>query len=140
MMRDWSNLLSKVQKMSYEEIVAKGREIVDDVLESVAKYSDSDAAPIMLVGLAAYTASVDDDLSDIEFQLMNDVVGIREKDFRGFVKIVKGDKKIVKELREIALCMTSDEMDNFAFMLAMIFAVDGNISTEEIDFLKELCG
>ena len=139
-MRDWSNLLSKVQKMSYEEIVAKGREIVDDVLESVAKYSDSDAAPIMLVGLAAYTASVDDDLSDIEFQLMNDVVGIREKDFRGFVKIVKGDKKIVKELREIALCMTSDEMDNFAFMLAMIFAVDGNISTEEIDFLKELCG
>ncbi|MBE6773431.1 MAG: hypothetical protein E7544_04310 [Ruminococcaceae bacterium] len=140
MMRDWSNLLSKVQKMSYEEIVAKGREIVDDVLESVAKYSDSDAAPIMLVGLAAYTASVDDDLSDIEFQLMNDVVGIREKDFRGFVKIVKGDKKIVKELREIALCMTSDEMDNFAFMLAMIFAVDGNISTEEIEFLKELCG
>jgi len=139
-MRDWSNLLSKVQKMSYEEIVAKGREIVDDVLESVAKYSDSDAAPIMLVGLAAYTASVDDDLSDIEFQLMNDVVGIREKDFRGFVKIVKGDKKIVKELREIALCMTSDEMDNFAFMLAMIFAVDGNISTEEIEFLKELCG
>ena len=139
-MRDWSNLLSKVQKMSYEEIVAKGKEIVDDVLESVAKYSDSDAAPIMLVGLAAYTASVDDDLSDIEFQLMNDVVGIREKDFRGFVKIVKGDKKIVKELREIALCMTSDEMDNFAFMLAMIFAVDGNISTEEIEFLKELCG
>ena len=139
-MRDWSNLLSKVQKMSYEEIVAKGKEIVDDVLESVAKYSDSDAAPIMLVGLAAYTASVDDDLSDIEFQLMNDVVGIREKDFRGFVKIVKGDKKIVKELREIALCMTSDEMDKFAFMLAMIFAVDGNISTEEIEFLKELCG
>ena len=34
-MRDWSNLLSKVQKMSYEEIVAKGKEIVDDVLESV---------------------------------------------------------------------------------------------------------
>lgn len=139
-MRDWSNLLSKVQKMSYEEIVAKGKEIVDDVLESVAKYSDSDAAPIMLVGLAAYTASVDDDLSDTELQLMNDVVGIREKDFRGFVKIVKGDKKIVKELREIALCMTSDEMDLFAFMLAMIFAVDGNIREEEIDFLKELCG
>lgn len=139
-MRDWSNLLSKVQKMSYEEIVAKGKEIVDDVLESVAKYSDSDAAPIMLVGLAAYTASVDDDLSDTELQLMNDVVGIREKDFRGFVKIVKGDKKIVKELREIALCMTSDEMDLFAFMLAMIFAVDGEISDAEITFLKELCG
>lgn len=139
-MRDWSNLLSKVQKMSYEEIVTKGKEIVDDVLESVAKYSDSDAAPIMLVGLAAYTASVDDDLSDVELQLMNDVVGIREKDFRGFVKIVKGDKKIVKELREIALCMTSDEMDQFAFMLAMIFAVDGEISKQEINFLKELCG
>ncbi len=139
-MRDWSNLLSKVQKMSYEEIVVKGKEIVDDVLESVAKYSDSDAAPIMLVGLAAYTASVDDELSDIELQLINDVVGIREKDFRGFVKIVKGDKKIVNELREIALCMTSDEMDNFALMLAMIFAVDGEISNEEIEFLKELCG
>ncbi len=139
-MRDWSNLLSKVQKMSYEEIVAKGKEIVDDVLESVAKYSDSDAAPIMLVGLAAYTASVDDELSDIELQLMNDVVGIREKDFRGFVKIVKGDKKIVRELREIVLCMTSDEMDLFAYMLAMIFAVDGEISNHEIEFLKELCG
>lgn len=139
-MRDWSNLLSKVQKMSYDEIVVRGKEIVDDVLESVAKYSDSDAAPIMLVGLAAYTASVDDELSDIELQLINDVVGIREKDFRGFVKIVKGDKKIVRELREIALCMTSDEMDNFALMLAMIFAVDGEISNEEIDFLKELCG
>lgn len=139
-MRDWSNLLSKVQKMSYEEIVATGKSIVDNVLESVAKYSDSDAAPIMLVGLAAYTATVDDNLSEVELQLMNDVVGIREKDFRGFVKIVKGDKKIVKELREIALCMTSDEMDQFAFMLAMIFAVDGEISKEEIDFLKELCG
>lgn len=139
-MRDWSNLLNKVQKMSYEEIVSKGKEIVDVVLESVAKYSDSDAAPIMLVGLAAYTASVDDDLSDIELQLMNDVVGIREKDFRGFVKIVKGDKKIVKELREIALCMTSDEMDNFALMLAMIFAVDGEIHENEVAFLKELCG
>ena len=139
-MRDWSNLLSKVQKMSYEEIVAKGKQIVDDVLESVAKYSDSDAAPIMLVGLAAYTATVDDNLSDVELQLMNDVVGIREKDFRGFVKIVKGDDKIVRELREIALCMTSDEMDLFAYMLAMIFAVDGEISQKEIDFLKELCG
>lgn len=139
-MRDWSNLLSKVQKMSYEEIVAKGKEIVDDVLETVAKYSDSDAAPIMLVGLAAYTASVDDDLSNVELQLMNDVVGIREKDFRGFVKIVKGDKKIVNELRDICLCMSSDEMDDFALMLAMIFAVDGEISSEEIDFLKDLCG
>lgn len=139
-MRDWSNLLSKVQKMSYEEIVEKGKEIVDDVLESVAKYSDSDAAPIMLVGLAAYTASIDDDLSDIEIQLMNDVVGIREKDFRGFVKIVKGEKRIVDELREIVLCMTSDETDQFAYMLAMIFAVDGEISQHEIDFLKELCG
>ena len=139
-MRDWSNLLSKVKKMSYEEIVTKGKEIVDDVLYSVAKYSDTDAAPIMLVGLAAYTASVDDDLSDIELQLMNDVVGIREKDFRGFVKIVKGDKKIVRELREIALCMTSDEMDLFALMIAMIFAVDGEISKQEINFLKELCG
>lgn len=139
-MRDWSNLLSKVQKMSYEEIVTKGKEIVDDVLESVAKYSDSDAAPIMLVGLAAYTATVDDNLSDIELQLMKDVVGIREKDFRGFVKIVKGDKKIVNELRDVVLCMTSDEMDKFAYMLAMIFAVDGEISAEEIAFLKELCG
>lgn len=139
-MRDWSNLLSKVQKMSYEEIVATGKAVVEDVLASVAKYSDSDAAPIMLVGLAAYTATVDDNLSEVELQLMNDVVGIREKDFRGFVKIVKGDTKIVKELREIALCMTSDEMDQFAYMLAMIFAVDGEISKEEIDFLKELCG
>lgn len=139
-MRDWSNLLKKVQKMSYEEIVAKGKEIVDDVLESVARYSDSDAAPIMLVGLAAYIASVDDELSDVELQLMNDVVGIREKDFRGFVKIVKGDKKIVRELREIALCMTSDEMDLFALMIAMIFAVDGEIHDNEVEFLKELCG
>ena len=139
-MRDWSNLLKKVQKMSYEEIVAKGKEIVDDVLESVARYSDSDAAPIMLVGLAAYIASVDDELSDVELQLMNDVVGIREKDFRGFVKIVKGDKKIVRELREIALCMTSDEMDLFALMIAMIFAVDGEIHDNEVKFLKELCG
>lgn len=139
-MRDWSNLLNKVQKMSYEEIVAKGKAIVDDVLESVAKYSDSDAAPIMLVGLAAYTAAVDDNLSEVELQLMNDVVGIREKDFRGFVKIVKNDKKIVEELREVCLAMTSDEMDQFAFMLAMIFAVDGEIHSNEIDFLKELCG
>lgn len=139
-MRDWSNLLSKVQKMSYEEIVATGKDIVDKVLEIAAKYSDSDAAPIMLVGLAAYTASVDDDLSDMELQLMNDVVGIKEKDFRGFVKIVKGDKKIVNELREVALCMTSDEMDLFAYMLALIFAVDGEISGAEIAFLKELCG
>lgn len=139
-MRDWSNLLHKVQKMSYEEIVAKGKEIVDDVLESVAKYSDSDAAPIMLVGLAAYTATVDDNLSEVELQLMNDVVGIREKDFRGFVKIVKGEKRIVSELRDICLCMTADEMDKFAYMLAMIFAVDGEISQHELDFLKELCG
>lgn len=138
-MRDWSNLLSKVQKMSYEEIVETGKSIVDDVLETVAKYSDSDAAPIMLVGLAAYTATVDDNLSEVELQLMQDVVGIREKDFRGFVKIVKGEKRIVKELREICLCMTSDEMDQFALMLAMIFAVDGEISKEEVDFLKELC-
>lgn len=139
-MRDWSNLLSKVQKMSYEEIVAKGRIIVDDVLETVAKYSDSDAAPIMLVGLAAYTATIDDNLSDVELQLMNDVVGIREKDFLGFVKTIKQDNRIVRDLREICLCMTSDEMDQFAYMLAMIFAVDGEISKEEIDFLKELCG
>ena len=139
-MRDWSNLLHKVQKMSYEEIVAKGKEIVDDVLESVAKYSDSDAAPILLVGLAAYTATVDDNLSEVEIQLMNDVVGIREKDFRGFVKIVKGEKRIVSELRDICLCMTADEMDKFAYMLAMIFAVDGEISQHELDFLKELCG
>ena len=139
-MRDWSNLLHKVQKMSYEEIVTKGKEIVDDVLESVAKYSDSDAAPIILTGLAAYTATVDDNLSEVELQLMNDVVGIREKDFRGFVKIVKGEKRIVSELRDICLSMTSDEMDKFAYMLAMIFAVDGEISQHEIDFLKELCG
>ena len=139
-MRDWSNLLNKVQKMSYNEIVAKGKEIVDDVLESVARYSDSDAAPIILTGLAAYTAAVDDHLSDVELQLMNDVVGIREKDFRGFVKIVKGEKRIVEELRDICLSMTSDEMDQFAYMLAMIFAVDGEISQHEIDFLKELCG
>lgn len=138
-MRDWSNLLSKVQKMSYEEIVETGKKIVDDVLESVAKYSDSDAAPIMLVGLAAYTATVDDNLSEVELQLMQDVVGIKEKDFRGFVKIVKGDKKIISDLREVCLCMTGDEMDKFAFMLAMIFAVDGEISKEEVDFLKELC-
>lgn len=138
-MRDWSNLLSKVQKMSYEEIVEEGKKVVDDVLESVAKYSDSDAAPIMLAGLAAYTATVDDNLSDVEIQLMNDVVGIREKDFLGFVKTVKGDKKIVRDLREVCLCMTSDEMDRFAYMLAMIFAVDGEISKEEVDFLKELC-
>lgn len=139
-MRDWSNLLSKVQKMSYEEIVSKGKAIVDEVLETVAKYSDSDAAPIMLVGLAAYTATIDDNLSDVELQLMNDVVGIREKDFLGFVKTVKQDNRIVRDLREICLCMTSDEMDRFAYMLAMIFAVDGEISKEEIEFLKELCG
>lgn len=138
-MRDWSNLLNKVKKMSYEQIVEKGKVIVDEVLDIVAKYSDSDAATIMLVGLAAYTATVDNNLSEIEIQLMNDVVGIKEKDFRGFVKAVSEDDKIIKELREICLCMTSDEMDLFAYMLAMIFAVDGEISKEEVDFLKTLC-
>ncbi len=139
-MRDWTGLLSKVQKMSYDEIVAKGREVVDRVLEAVTKYSDSDAAPIMLVGLAAYTASVDNNVSETELQLMQDVVGIKEKDFIGFVKQVKENKKIVDELRGICLDMTTEEMDDFAFMLSMIFAVDGEISDNEVAFLKDLCG
>lgn len=139
-MRDWTGLLSKVKKMSYEEIVEKGKVIVDRVLSSVAKYTDSDSATIMLVGLAAYTASVDNDVSETELKLMQDVVGIKQKDFLGFVKQVKENEKIIADLRAVCLDMTSEELDDFALMLCMIFAVDGEISQNEIDFLKDLCG
>lgn len=139
-MRDWTGLLSKVKKMSYEEIVEKGKVIVDKVLGSVAKYTDSDSATIMLVGLAAYTASVDNDVSETELKLMQDVVGIKQKDFLGFVKQVKENEKIIADLRAVCLDMTSEELDDFALMLCMIFAVDGEISQNEIDFLKDLCG
>ncbi|MGN0448139.1 MAG: hypothetical protein ACI4GC_06290 [Acutalibacteraceae bacterium] len=139
-MRDWTGLLSKVKKMSYEEIVEKGKVIVDKVLDSVAKYTDTDSATIMLVGLAAYTASVDNDVSETELKLMQDVVGIKQKDFLGFVKQVKENEKIIADLRAVCLDMTSEELDDFALMLCMIFAVDGEISQNEIDFLKDLCG
>ena len=137
-MSDWSNLLEKAKKLSYDEIVAEGKIIVDDVLASVAKHSDKDSAPIMLICLAAYTTNLDNNISELEMQLMQDVVGIREKDFRGFVNLFKDDKKLVRELKEICLGMSKAETEKFAYMLALIFAVDGEISAKESDFLNEL--
>ncbi len=138
-MRDWSRLLHSVAKLSYDEIVEKGKENVKTLLEIIEKYSDSDAAPITLVGLAAYTATVDNELSDIETKLITDIIGISEKDFHGFVEQVKTDKRIVTDLRDIAIAMNTDELTYLATLLALIFAVDGNISDDELDFLKDLC-
>ncbi len=138
-MRDWSRLLHSVAKLSYDEIVEKGKENVTSLLEIIEKYSDSDSAPIILVGLAAYTATVDDELSPIEIKLITDIIGINERDFHGFVEQVKADKKIISDLRDIAIAMNTDELTYLATLLALIFAVDGNISDEELAFLKDLC-
>ena len=138
-MRDWSRLLHSVAKLSYDEIVEKGKENVTFLLEIIEKYSDSDSAPIILVGLAAYTATVDDELSPIEIKLITDIIGISEKDFHGFVEQVKADKRIISDLRDIAIAMNTDELTYLATLLALIFAVDGNISDHELAFLKDLC-
>ncbi len=138
-MRDWSRLLHSVAKLSYSEIVEKGKENVTSLLEIIEKYSDSDSAPIILVGLAAYTATVDDELSPVEINLITDIIGISERDFHGFVEQVKADKKIISDLRDIAIAMNTDELTYLATLLALIFAVDGNISDEELAFLKDLC-
>ncbi len=138
-MRDWSRLLHSIAKLSYEEIVATGKEKVASVLSIIEKYSDSDAAPITLAGLAAYTATVDEELSPTEIRLIEDIIGIKEKEFKLFIHQVKADNKIVDDLVEIARCMNSDEMEDFSHLLALIFAVDGKITDEELDFIKKLC-
>lgn len=138
-MRDWSRLLNSVAKLSFDQLVEKGKETADRVLAAIEKYSDSDAAPIILVGLAAYTAMVDDELSPMEIKLVEQIIGINEKDFAGFVRQEKSDKRIVSDLREIAICMNGDELTDLATLLSLMFAVDGNISDEELAFLKELC-
>lgn len=138
-MRDWSRLLHSVTKLSYDELVEEGRETVLRVLDTIGKYSDPDGATITLVGLAAYTATVDDELSDIEVKLIGDVLGINERDFHGFIDQVKKDDKIIRDLTEIVDCMNEDELNDFASILCGIFAVDGNISDEEMAFMKKLC-
>ncbi len=138
-MRDWSRLLHSIAKLSYDEIVAEGKKKVSSVLNIIEKYSDSDSAPITLVGLAAYTATVDKELSDIELKLVKDIIGIGEKEFKDFIKQVSADKKIVNDLVEIADCMNREEMDDFSYLLGLIFAVDGKITDEELDFIKKLC-
>ena len=138
-MRDWSRLLHSIAKLSYDEIVTTGREKTASVLRIIEKYSDSDAAPITLAGLAAYTATVDDELSPIEISLIEDIIGIKEKDFRLFIRQVGTDSSIVDELVEIAKCMNMEEMEDFSHLLALIFAVDGKITDEELDFIKKLC-
>lgn len=138
-MRDWSRLLHHVSKLSYDDVVAAGREKVADVLKIIEKYSDSDAAPIILAGLAAYTATVDEELSDIEIRLIEDIIGIKEKEFRLFIHQVKTDRQIVDGLVEIARCMNADEMEKFSYLLALIFTVDGRLTDEEFDFIKKLC-
>lgn len=138
-MRDWSRLLHSIAKLDYDEIVTTGKEKAASVLRIIEKYSDSDAAPITLAGLAAYTATVDEELSRTEVRLIEDIIGIREKEFRLFIHQVKADSKIVDELVEIAKCMNADEMEDFSHLLALIFAVDGKITDEELDFIKKLC-
>lgn len=138
-MRDWSRLLHSVTKLSYEELVEEGRETVTRVLDTIGKYSDPDGATITLVGLAAYTATVDNELSDIEVKLIGDVLGISERDFEGFIDQVKKDDKIIKDLTDIVECMNEDELNDFASILCGIFAVDGKISDEEMAFMKKLC-
>lgn len=138
-MRDWSRLLHSIAKLNYEQMVAEGKEKVSRVLSIIEKYSDSDSAPITLVGLAAYTATVDDELSPVELQFVNDTIGINEKDFKGFINQVRKDEKIVADLVEIANCMTMEEMNDFSHLLSLIFAVDGKITDEELAFIKKLC-
>lgn len=138
-MRDWSRLLHSIAKLNYDEIVAEGKKKVSSVLDIIEKYSDSDSAPITLVGLAAYTATVDEELSEIEVRLVKDIIGVSEKEFKDFIKSVKADDKIVRDLIEIADCMSREEMDDFSYLLGLIFAVDGKITDEELAFIKKLC-
>lgn len=138
-MRDWTRLIGSALKLSYEELVEEGKVTVDRVLDTIGKYSDPDGATITLVGLAAYTAAVDDELSDVEIRLIGDVLGITEKDFYGFVEQVRNDDKIIKELTDIVECMDEDELNDFATVLVGIFAVDGKITDDEMAFLKKLC-
>lgn len=138
-MRDWSRLLHSIAKLSYDEIVAEGKKKVSSVLNIIEKYSDSDSAPITLVGLAAYTATVDEELSHTELKLVKDIIGIGENEFKDFIKQVRADQKIVNDLVEIANCMSREEMDDFSHLLGLIFAVDGKITDEELDFIKKLC-
>lgn len=138
-MRDWSRLLHSIAKLSYDEIVAEGKKKVSSVLNIIEKYSDSDSAPITLVGLAAYTATVDEELSHTELKLVKDIIGIGENEFKDFIKQVRADQKIVNDLVEIANCMNREEMDDFSHLLGLIFAVDGKITDEELDFIKKLC-
>ena len=138
-MRDWSRLLHSIAKLNYEQMVAEGKEKVSRVLSIIEKYSDSGSAPITLVGLAAYTATVDDELSPVELQFVNDTIGINEKDFKGFINQVRKDEKIVADLVEIANCMTMEEMNDFSHLLSLIFAVAGKITDEELAFIKKLC-
>lgn len=138
-MRDWSRLLHSAAKLSYEELVQEGKETVARVIDTIGKYADPDGASITLVGLAAYTATVDNELSEIEVKLIEDVLGINKKDFLGFVEQVKYEDKIVKELTDIVECMNEDELNDFASVLCGIFTVDGDVSDEEMAFLKKLC-
>ena len=138
-MRDWSRLLHSAAKLSYEELVQEGKETVARVIDTISKYADPEGASITLVGLAAYTATVDNELSEIEVKLIEDVLGINKKDFLGFVEQVKHEDKIVKELTEIVECMNEDELNDFASVLCGIFTVDGDVSDEEMAFLKKLC-
>lgn len=138
-MRDWSRLLKSVSKLGYDELVQEGRETVERVLDTIGKYSDPDGATITLVGLAAYTATVDNELSELEVKLIGDVLGISKNDFEGFIEDVKKDDEIIKDLTDIVECMNEDELNDFASVLCGIFAVDGKISDEEMAFMKKLC-
>lgn len=138
-MRDWSRLLHSIAKLNYEQLVAEGKKKVSSVLSIIEKYSDSDSAPITLVGLAAYAATVDDDLSEKEISLVKEILGIGEKDFKGFISQVRKDNSIVNELVEITKCMKREEMDEFSYLLGILFAADGRFSDEELDFFKKLC-
>lgn len=138
-MRDWSRLLHSIAKLNYEQMVAEGKKKVSSVLNIIEKYSDSDSAPITLVGLAAYAATVDDDLSEKELSLVKEILGIGEKDFKGFISQVRKDNSIVNELVEITKCMKREEMDEFSYLLGILFAADGRFSDEELDFFKKLC-
>ena len=138
-MRDWSRLLHSIAKLNYEQLVAEGKQKVSSVLNIIEKYSDSDSAPITLVGLAAYAATVDDDLSEKELSLVKEILNISEKDFKGFINQVRKDNSIVNELVEITKCMKREEMDEFSYLLGILFAADGRFSDEELDFFKKLC-
>lgn len=137
-MRDWSRLLHSIAKLSYEQIVAEGKEKAARVLDIIEKYSDSDSAPIILVGLAAYTATVDDELSEKELKLVKDILGVSEKEFTDFVHQVEKDGKIVRELVDIANSLTREEMIEAGDLMSLIFAVDGVISDKELAFIKKL--